>query len=214
MHKTQPFWQDRQVFLTGHTGFKGSWLCLWLYRLGAKVFGYALDPPTQPNLFDLCRIDELVTSVLGDVSDSGALQEALLEAEAEVVIHMAAQSLVRESYQDPGRTYATNVMGTVNLLEAVRRTPTVRAVVIVTSDKCYLNQEWLWGYRENEPLGGHDPYSSSKACAELVTDAYRRSFFNSTPSPTPAASHFSLFTLHPSLSRHRFGPRGECHRRR
>jgi CDP-glucose 4,6-dehydratase len=186
MQTSQSFWQDRKVFVTGHTGFKGAWLCLWLHRLGAKVFGYALDPPTQPNLFELCRIDELVTSICGDVCDSRALREALLQAEPEVVIHMAAQSLVRESYRDPVRTYATNIMGTVNLLEAVRGVPTVRAVVLVTSDKCYLNQEWFWGYRENEPLGGFDPYSSSKACAELVTAAYRNSFFSpSALDPSP-----------------------------
>jgi CDP-glucose 4,6-dehydratase len=147
--------------------------------LGAKVNGYALAPPTNPSLYELARVEKLVTTTFGDVRDNVALKEALRAAMPEIVIHMAAQSLVRESYGSPVDTYAINVMGTVNLLEAVRQTDTVRAVINVTTDKCYENREWLWGYRENEPLGGHDPYSSSKGCSELVTSAYRRSFFNS-----------------------------------
>jgi len=172
------FWRGRRVFLTGHTGFKGSWLALWLQRLGAEVHGYALAPATDPALFDLAGVAPgLAASTLGDIGELGALAGAMAAAAPEVVFHLAAQALVRHSYQDPVATYATNVMGTVNLLEAVRRTPGVRAVVLVTTDKCYENKEWPWGYREDEAMGGHDPYSSSKACAELVASAYRRSFF-------------------------------------
>ena len=173
------FWKGRRVFITGHTGFKGTWLCLWLHMLGAKVTGYALNPPTKPSLFELCRVDDLVSSVISDVRDSESLSKAMKIANPEVVIHMAAQPLVRDSYQIPVETYAINVMGTVNLLESVRKTESVRCVINVTTDKCDENKEWAWGYRENEPLGGHDPYSSSKACSELVTMAYRSSFFNS-----------------------------------
>ena len=172
------FWKNKRVFLTGHTGFKGSWLSLWLHMIGAKVTGYALDPPTEPNLFALANIAELVDSKNSDIRDAEALYKALSEVAPEIVIHMAAQPLVRESYHSPVETYATNVMGTVNLFEAVRKCPSVRAVINVTSDKCYENQEWPWGYRENEPMGGYDPYSSSKGCSELVTAAYRQSFFN------------------------------------
>lgn len=172
------FWQGKRVFLTGHTGFKGSWLSMWLHALGANVTGYALEPPTDPSLFDLARVGELITSVIADVRDLERLKEALLAAAPEVVIHMAAQPLVRDSYKIPVETYATNLMGTVHLLEAVRSTPTVRAVVNVTTDKVYENREWVWGYRENEALGGYDPYSNSKGCSELVTAAYRSSYFN------------------------------------
>lgn len=171
------FWRGRKVFLTGHTGFKGSWLSLWLQRLGAQVTGYALQPPTTPSLFEVANVSQGMTSVIGDIRDAEALGRALLDAGPEIVIHMAAQPLVRRSYVDPIETYSTNVMGTVHLLEAVRRTPSVRAVVNVTSDKCYENREWVWGYRENEAMGGFDPYSNSKGCAELVTAAYRNSFF-------------------------------------
>ena len=172
------FWSGRRVFLTGHTGFKGSWLCLWLNRLGAQVTGYALSPPTDPCLYELARIDELIESHIADVRDGESLARTMADARPEIVIHMAAQPLVRDSYEFPVGTYATNVMGSVNLLEAVRHTRSVKAVVNVTTDKCYENKEWAWGYRENEPLGGYDPYSSSKACSELVTGAYRNSYFN------------------------------------
>lgn len=172
------FWKDKRVFLTGHTGFKGSWLTLWLQSLGAHVTGFSLEPPTTPNLFTEARLAQGMESVLGDIRDLRALQASLQAAHPEIVIHMAAQPLVRPSYEDPVATYSTNVMGTVHLLEAVRQTSGVKAVVIVTTDKCYENREWVWGYRENEPMGGFDPYSNSKGCAELVSAAYRNSFFN------------------------------------
>lgn len=172
------FWPNKKVFVTGHTGFKGSWLCLWLKSLGAKVSGYALNPNTKPSLYELCNIDDFVISVISDIRDREALAEAMSNAEPEIVIHMAAQPLVRESYKNPSETYETNVMGTVNFFEAVRKCESLRAVVNVTTDKCYENKEWDWGYRENEPLGGYDPYSNSKACSELVTSSYRNSFFN------------------------------------
>lgn len=172
------FWQGTRVFLTGHTGFKGSWLSLWLQSLGAELTGYALAPPTNPSLFEVAEVGQGMRSIIADIRDLPSLQKAMREAKPEIVIHMAAQPLVRYSYQEPVETYAINVMGTVHLLEAVRQTDTVRALVNVTSDKCYENKEWLWGYRENEPMGGHDPYSNSKGCAELVTAAYRNSYFN------------------------------------
>lgn len=171
------FWTGKRVFLTGNTGFKGSWMTIWLELLGAKVFGYALAPPTKPSLFSLAGLEQSVWTE-GDVRDLSALTAAMTKAQPDVVIHMAAQPLVRESYIDPVGTYATNVMGTVHLLESVRLCPSVRSVVVVTTDKCYENQEWPWGYRETEPMGGYDPYSNSKGCAELVTSAYRRSFFH------------------------------------
>lgn len=177
MDVTSQFWRGKRVLLTGHTGFKGGWLCLWLQHLGAEVTGYALEPPTQPNLFEAARVGEGMRSILGDVRDFDALWATVRECQPEIVFHLAAQPLVVPAYRQPLETYAINVLGTVHLLEAVRRTPGVRAVVNVTSDKCYENREWLWGYREDEPMGGHDPYSSSKGCAELVTAAYRRSFF-------------------------------------
>ncbi len=172
------FFKNRRIFITGHTGFKGSWLCLWLQRLGAKITGYALEPPTEPNLFDLCNISQFIDSIHGDVRNQKTLQTAMEYAEPEIVIHMAAQPLVRNSYKNPVETYEINVMGTINLFEAVRQVDGIRAVINVTTDKVYENKEWIWGYRENEPLGGYDPYSSSKACSELVTSAYRNSFFN------------------------------------
>ncbi|MBU0689961.1 MAG: CDP-glucose 4,6-dehydratase [Gammaproteobacteria bacterium] len=172
------FWRGKKVFLTGHTGFKGGWLSLWLQQLGAEVTGYALQPPTNPSLFEVANVAQGMTSIIGDIRDAEALSKAMRDAEPDIVIHMAAQPLVRYSYVNPVETYSTNVMGTVHLLEAVRQTPSVRAVVNVTSDKCYDNKEWVWGYRENEAMGGFDPYSNSKGCAELVTSAYRNSFFN------------------------------------
>ncbi len=172
------FWQNRKVFITGHTGFKGSWLCIWLSSLGANVTGFALDPPTNPNLYENAQIESLIKSIKGDVRNAEKLIKEMCEFKPEVVIHMAAQSLVRASYIDPVETYSTNIMGTVNLFEAVRKCDSIRAVLNVTTDKCYENREWLWAYRENEPLGGYDPYSNSKACSELITISYRNSFFN------------------------------------
>lgn len=172
------FWQGRRVLVTGHTGFKGGWLCLWLQQLGAAVTGYALEPPTQPNLFEAARVGERMDSILGDICDFEELRTVTREYRPEVVFHLAAQPLVCESYRQPVETYATNVMGTVHLLEAARQVGGVRAVIIVTSDKCYENHERRRGYREEEAMGGYDPYSSSKGCAELVTAAYRRSFFH------------------------------------
>lgn len=178
MREVDPgFWRGKRVFLTGHTGFKGSWLALWLHSMGAQVHGLALRPPTSPALFDEARVAELVSSNIGDVRDLAAVQRAMDASCPEIVIHMAAQALVRASYAAPSETYATNVMGTVHVLESARQVGSVRAIVNVTTDKCYENREWVWGYREDEPMGGHDPYSSSKACSELVTAAYRRSFF-------------------------------------
>lgn len=173
------FWQGKRVLITGHTGFKGSWLALWLHNLGAKVFGYALPPPNEPNLFSLANVASRATSVYGDVRNIAGLRTLVKEASPQIIFHLAAQSVVRASYAEPVETYTTNVIGTVNLLEVMRNCNDLRAAVIVTSDKCYENQEWLWGYRENEPMGGRDPYSSSKGCAELVTAAYRASFFSS-----------------------------------
>lgn len=172
------FWSGKKVLVTGHTGFKGSWLSLWLQQCGASVTGFALAPPSQPNLFSLAGVGEEMASINGDVRDVESLLKAVRMCRPEIVFHLAAQSLVRKSYQDPVATFGTNLMGTVNLLEAVRKTDSVRAVVIVTSDKCYENREWLWGYRENDPLGGIDPYSCSKSCAELATSAYCKSFFD------------------------------------
>ncbi len=171
------FWQDKRVFLTGHTGFKGSWLSLWLGMLGAKVIGYALEANATPSLFELARVESAIEqSVIGDINDFASLELAMQQARPDIVIHMAAQALVRESYVKPLETYQTNVMGTANVLECVRRTPSAKAVVVVTTDKCYENKEWCWGYRENDALGGYDPYSNSKACAELVVSSYRQSF--------------------------------------
>lgn len=172
------FWQGKRVLLTGHTGFKGSWLSLWLQSMGALVVGYALKPPTNPSLFEVADVSSGMTSIIGDIRDLEHLRKVFAEHQPEIVIHMAAQPLVRYSYIEPVETYSTNVMGVVNLLEAVRSTKSVKAVVNVTTDKCYENREWVWGYRENEAMGGYDPYSSSKGCAELVTAAYRQSYFN------------------------------------
>lgn len=171
------FWQARRVLVTGHTGFKGSWLSLWLQSLGAQVHGLALEPPSRPSLFETARVAQRMSSTIGDIRDYDVVRRTIADCRPEVVIHLAAQPLVRASYADPLSTYGTNVMGTANLLEALRRAGCARAVVNVTTDKCYENRDWLWGYRENDALGGHDPYSSSKACSELVSSAYRRSFF-------------------------------------
>ncbi|HEY9697181.1 MAG TPA: CDP-glucose 4,6-dehydratase [Trichocoleus sp.] len=172
------FWSGKRVFITGHTGFKGSWLSLWLQGLNAEILGYSLQPPSNPSLFELANVAEGMTSVIGDVRSLAHLQQVMTDFQPEIVIHMAAQPLVRRSYQAPVETYATNVMGTVHLLESVRHTSSVKAVVDITSDKCYENREWHWGYRERDALGGYDPYSSSKACAELIAASYRNSFFN------------------------------------
>ena len=171
------FWRGKRVFLTGHTGFKGSWLSLWLQSLGANVHGLALEPPTTPNLFTEARVGDGMVSTIGDIRDYETVHSGMTVFQPEIVIHMAAQPLVRLSYSEPVATYATNVMGTVHVLEAARNTASVRAIVNVTTDKCYENKEWVWGYREDEPMGGYDPYSNSKGCSELVTSAYRRSFF-------------------------------------
>jgi len=179
------FWKGRRVFLTGHTGFKGSWLSLWLNALGAKATGYALEPPTDPSLFLQAKVAEKIHSISGDIRDFSQLKSAIAECQPEVVIHMAAQSVVRRGYDDPIETYSSNVMGTVNLFEALRQLKQPCAVVNVTSDKCYENREWVWGYRETEPMGGRDPYSNSKGCAELVTSSFRESYFP----PEALASH-------------------------
>ncbi len=174
------FWRGKRVLLTGHTGFKGSWLSLWLQSLGAQVHGLALEPPTTPNLFSVAQVQAgMASHTIGDIRDLATVQKAMQAVQPDIVIHMAAQPLVRLSYAEPVQTYATNVMGTVHVLEAARHAASVKAIVVVTTDKCYENKEWAWGYRENEPMGGHDPYSNSKGCAELVTSAYRNSFLQS-----------------------------------
>lgn len=178
---TPDFWSGKRVFLTGHTGFKGSWLSLWLQSLSAQVHGLALTPPTTPNLFIEAQVAQgMASSTLGEIRDLSTVKQAMQAAQPDIVIHMAAQPLVRLSYDEPVETYATNVLGTVHVLESARHTPSVKAIVVVTTDKCYENKEWAWGYRENEPMGGHDPYSNSKGCAELVTSAYRNSFLQNS----------------------------------
>lgn len=171
------FWRDRRVLVTGHTGFKGSWMCLLLDMLGARVSGYALEPPTRPSLFDQAKVDERVNSALGDVRDLKPLLEHVRKVRPEVIFHMAAQSVVLQAYSDPMQTFATNVMGTATLFEAVRLAQRPCCIVNITSDKCYANNNWVWGYRETDPVGGRDPYSASKGCAELVTRSYRESYF-------------------------------------
>ena len=172
------FYRGRKVFITGHTGFKGSWLCILLNWLGADVYGYALEPPTNPNFYNIAAIDQTVSSTIGDIRDYDLLSETIKKVMPDVLIHMAAQPLVRQSYIDPRETYEINVMGTVNLLDISRKLGGIKAILNVTTDKCYENKEWHWGYRENEPMGGYDPYSNSKACSELVTSSFRSSFFN------------------------------------
>jgi CDP-glucose 4,6-dehydratase len=171
------FWQGKKVFITGHTGFKGGWLSFWLWSMGAQVCGYSLAPKAQPNFYEALNLGSLIESNIGDIRDGAALRSAILSFKPEIVFHLAAQPLVRQSYDDPIETFQTNVIGTVNLLEAVRAQPSIKAVVNITTDKCYKNFEWAWPYREADPLGGHDPYASSKACSELVTESYRQSFF-------------------------------------
>ncbi len=172
------FWKDKKVLLTGHTGFKGSWLSLWLQHLGVVLVGYALSPPTHPSLFDLAKVGNEMMSIEGDVRDYPSLKKVIVDHRPEIILHLAAQSLVRPSYLDPVETYSTNLMGTVHLLEAVRQAGGVKVVINVTSDKCYENREWASGYREDDPMGGHDPYSNSKGCSELITSSFRKSFFN------------------------------------
>lgn len=172
------FWQDKRVFITGITGFKGGWLSHWLNKMGAIIYGYALKPPTQPNIFEVTNVSNSVHTEIGDIRDFICLKNAIDSFQPDIIFHLAAQPLVRYSYVQPIETYETNVMGTVNLLEAIRQNGGVRVVINVTSDKCYENQEWVWGYREHEAMGGYDPYSNSKGCAELVTSAFRNSFFN------------------------------------
>jgi len=172
------FWRGKRILLTGHTGFKGSWLSLWLQSMGVQLQGLALDPPTHPSLFEFAQVANGMESVIGDIRDYQTVLSAISQFKPEIVIHMAAQPLVRYSYNNPIETYATNVMGTVHLLEALRMVGCAKAIVNVTTDKCYENKEWIWGYREDEAMGGFDPYSSSKGCSELVTSAYRRSYFN------------------------------------
>ena len=170
------FWKGKRVFLTGHTGFKGGWLALWLQLLGAEVTGYSLVPATTNNLFTIAEVGRRMRSIIGDVRDLPSLKAAMQESQPEIVLHLAAQAIVSEGYRDPIGTFQTNVLGTTNLLEAARSTSSIKTVLVITSDKCYENREWPWPYRENEPLGGHDPYSSSKACAELIVSSYRKSF--------------------------------------
>lgn len=172
------FWHNKTVFVTGHSGFKGGWLSLWLNKLGANVFGYALSPITSPNFFTVTSLEEVITSCTKDIRSLESLTKEMQKAQPEIAFHLAAQPLVRKSYQSPVETYDVNIMGTVHFLEAVRQTPSVKVAIVVTSDKCYENREWLWGYRESDSMGGHDPYSSSKGCAELVTSAYRDSYMS------------------------------------
>ncbi len=171
------FYNGKKVFITGHTGFKGSWLCKVLLKVGAEVTGYALDPPTEPSLFEIASIEKDIKSIIGDIRDYKSLKAAFDETQPEIVFHLAAQPIVRDSYKEPLYTYETNVMGTVNILECIRNSNCVKSFLNVTTDKVYFNREWEWGYRENEKLDGYDPYSNSKSCSELVTHSYKRSFF-------------------------------------
>lgn len=183
------FWRGKKVFLTGHTGFKGSWMSLWLAHMGSQVTGYSLDPAYSPSIFELAQVGkQLAKDVRGDINHFENLKNALVDSKAEIVVHMAAQPLVRLSYREPIKTYLDNVMGTLNVLEAVRQCPWVKSVVIITTDKCYENREWVWPYREDEAMGGYDPYSSSKACAEIATAAWRRSFFENGGHPAKVAT--------------------------
>lgn len=200
------FWKDKRVFLTGHTGFKGSWLSLYLSTLGAKTKGYSLAPNTNPSLFEVARVSSFIESEINDILNLDALTESITSFNPDIVIHMAAQPLVRTSYEDPIGTYKTNVIGTVNLFEAVKKCESVRALVNVTTDKCYENKEWEWGYRENDPMGGFDPYSSSKGCSELVTAAYQRSFFNNNSNVSLASARAGNVIGGGDWSNHRLIP--------
>ena len=180
VNEIKDFYKDKKVLVTGYTGFKGAWMCEMLKSFGADVTGFALTPPTTPSIFDICDVSDGMNSVIGDIRNLELLKKVFAEAEPDVVIHMAAQPIVRESYKDPVGTYETNVMGTVNVLECVRNTTSVRSFINVTTDKVYLNKEWAWGYRENEELNGYDPYSNSKSCSELVTSSYKNSFFSNS----------------------------------
>jgi len=189
MHKqfNSGFWRGKRVFLTGHTGFKGGWAALWLQHMGAQVKGFALNPPSSPSLFECAKVASGMQSDIGDIRDREAIASSMRAFNPDILIHMAAQPLVRLSYREPVETYATNVMGTLHVFEAARQCPNLRAIVNITTDKCYENREWEWGYRENESMGGHDPYSNSKGCAELVTSAYRKSFFSAPGTPALAS---------------------------
>jgi CDP-glucose 4,6-dehydratase len=180
------FWRDKRVFLTGHTGFKGSWMSIWLQEMGAIVKGFSLKPYTSPNLFEVARVAEGMESEIGDIRSLEAVTASMLAFNPDILFHMAAQPLVRLSYVEPVATYATNVMGTLHVLESARKCKNLKSIVCITTDKCYENKEWPWGYRENEPMGGHDPYSSSKGCCELLIASYRNSFFNTKESPALA----------------------------
>ncbi|MDE7063476.1 MAG: GDP-mannose 4,6-dehydratase, partial [Lachnospiraceae bacterium] len=196
------FYENRKVLITGHTGFKGSWMCKLLMMAGAQVTGYALEAPTAPSLFELCGLKDEMHSVIGDIRDITHLKQVFDETQPEVVIHMAAQPLVRDSYKNPVYTYDVNVMGTVNVLECVRTTPSVKSVINVTTDKVYFNREWEWGYREGEELNGYDPYSNSKSCSELVTSSYKNSFFRDRDvAVTTARAGREIATLHAIKSR-------------
>ncbi len=175
------FWKNKRVLVTGHTGFKGSWLAFWLHQMGAKVSGVALNPPTQPNMFDALKIDQLCSSHICDIRDLKNLRDIFFKEDPEIVLHLAAQPLVRYSYDNPLETYEVNVQGTAHILEICRSLKSLKSLVLITTDKCYENKEWVWGYRENDPMGGYDPYSSSKGCAEILISSYRRSFFGNPP---------------------------------
>ena len=181
------FWKNKKVYLTGHTGFKGSWMSLWLQEMGAVVKGFSLFPYTSPNLFEEAHVSEGMQSEIGDIRNLQLVTKSIVDFDPDILIHMAAQPLVRLSYSEPVETYATNVMGTIHVLEAARQCKNLKSIVAITTDKCYENKEWLWGYRENEPMGGHDPYSSSKGCCELLIASYRKSFFTTPNSPSLAS---------------------------